>query len=71
MGVGPKQNDLGFLMDTTLAGNSNTGHEFKNGGGPGVIGRLLSDNEKMAIIEYLKAMTVMPPAKQQAKSLDW
>jgi cytochrome c5 len=71
MGVGPKQNELGFLMDTTLAGNSNSGHEFKNGGGPGVVGRLLSRNEKMAIIEYLKAITVMPPAKQPAKSIDW
>lgn len=71
MGVGPKQNPLGFLMDTTLAGNSNTGHEFKDGGGPGVVGRLLTHDEKMAIIEYLKAITVMPPAKQPAKTLDW
>jgi len=71
MGVGPKQNDLGFMMDTTLAGNSNSGHEFKNGSAPGVIGRLLSHNERMAIIEYLKAITVMPPAKQPAKKLGW
>lgn len=44
----------GFLFDTTIAGNSNHGHEFSNAKGPGVIGPLLSDDERKALIEYLK-----------------
>ena len=71
MGLGPKKNDLGFLMDTAQLGNSNSGHEFRNESGPGVIGRLLSHEDRMAIIEYLKAMTTLTPATQPAKRLDW
>jgi hypothetical protein len=67
LGVGTKQNELGFWMDTSLAGNSNTGHEFRDGSGPGIIGRRLAHNEKMAIIEYLKVMDVIPPEQQPAK----
>jgi hypothetical protein len=43
-----------FLFDTTLPGNANTGHQFRDDGGPGVIGRGLTDDERWAIIEYLK-----------------
>lgn len=73
LGVGPKvnKNDIGFLMDTTLAGNSNTGHENSNTSAPGVIGRLLSPNERMALIEYMKALPEMPPSPQQAVKLDY
>lgn len=71
MGLGPKKNDVGFLMDTAQLGNSNSGHEFRNESGPGVIGRLLSHDDRMAIIEYLKAMTTLAPATQPAKRLDW
>lgn len=35
-------------------GNSNAGHEFRNSPGKGVIGPELSDEERWAIIEYLK-----------------
>ena len=48
--------DGGFLFDTSTAGNSNAGHEFRNGSGKGVIGPELSDDERWAIIEYLKTM---------------
>jgi mono/diheme cytochrome c family protein len=44
-------------FNTQLPGNSNAGHEF--GGGPlgnGRIGRKLSDEERMEIIEYLKTL---------------
>jgi hypothetical protein len=50
----------GFWVDTRIAGNQNTGHEFS---GPpnapmpwpkGVIGRAFSDEERWEIIEYLK-----------------
>jgi len=48
----------GFEMDTSIAGNLNTGHEFMNVGGKrqGVIGRQLNHNERMALIEYLKSL---------------
>ena len=48
--------DGGFLFDTSQPGNSNAGHEFRNGSGKGVIGPELSDDERWAIIEYLKTM---------------
>ena len=42
---------------TDLPGNSNAGHEFKDGPkGNGVIGRWLSEEERMQIIEYLKTL---------------
>ena len=37
-------------------GNSNAGHEFSNKPGKGVIGRELTDDERWAIIEYLKTL---------------
>lgn len=57
-----------FILDTSLAGNANTGHEFSsayvkptesepNPAQPkGVIGPLLSPPERQAIIEYLKTL---------------
>jgi hypothetical protein len=46
-----------------VAGNSNLGHEFRNApkGTRGVIGPLLTPKERMAIIEYLKAMPELKP----------
>ncbi|WP_448569621.1 di-heme-cytochrome C peroxidase [Thalassotalea ganghwensis] len=53
----------GFLFDTQIEGNRNTGHEFRAGyipyqpGNPpqyGVIGPALSHQQRMEIIEYLK-----------------
>ena len=42
---------------TDLPGNSNAGHEFNDGAkGNGVIGRKLSEEERMQIIEYLKTL---------------
>ena len=50
-----------FEFDTTHIGNSNAGHSFENGPrGAGVIGRLLSDDERWAIIEYLKSIPTEP-----------
>jgi hypothetical protein len=46
-----------FLVDTSLPGNSNVGHSFENGPrGNGVIGGLLTDEQRWAIIEYLKSI---------------
>jgi len=45
------------FYDTSMPGNSNSGHEFKDGPrGNGVIGPLLSPDERMQIIEYLKSL---------------
>ena len=45
------------LFDTSKPGNSNAGHEFKDGPlGNGVVGPLLSPEERMMIIEYLKSL---------------
>ncbi len=46
------------MLDTTIVGNSNTGHWFTNETArKGRIGRLLADQEKYDLIEYLKAVT--------------
>jgi len=46
----------GYLFDTANPGNSNKGHEFKDGPkGNGVIGPALSPDDRWAIIEYLKS----------------
>jgi len=46
-----------FLMDTSLPGNSNAGHSFENGPrGDGIIGPLFTDEQRWAIIEYLKSI---------------
>ena len=51
----------GFLMDTALLGNSNAGHSFQDGPrGNGVIGPLLSDDERWALVEYLKSIPEEP-----------
>lgn len=51
-------------FDTSLQGNRNTGHEFRDGPrGNGVIGRALSRDERYALIEFLKDVPApkMPP----------
>jgi hypothetical protein len=47
-----------FLFDTRLPGNANTGHAFTDDAATkGKIGRALTPDERMAIIEYLKVLT--------------
>jgi hypothetical protein len=46
----------GFKLDTSIRGNSNSGHEFNNGSGKGIIGPLLTSDERRALIEYLKTL---------------
>ena len=52
--TGPFKN--GFRLDTTIPGNSNQGHEFSDAKGPGVIGPRLSEDQRRALIEYLKTL---------------
>jgi hypothetical protein len=50
-----------FMYDTSLVGNANTGHSFEDGPpGKGVIGRLLTDDERWALIEYMKSIPNLP-----------
>jgi hypothetical protein len=50
-----------FLMDTTLLGNSNAGHSFEDGPrGNGVIGPLLTEDQRWALVEYLKSIPEEP-----------
>ena len=62
IGYVSQQGPKSFLFDTRLPGNANTGHAFTDDASTkGKIGRALSHDERMAIIEYLKAMPSMPP----------
>lgn len=49
-----------FLLDTSLVGNSNIGHSFENGSGPGVIGPLLTEEERWSLVEYMKSIPDKP-----------
>ena len=61
VGLGTSATSGAFLMDTTLLGNSNAGHSFENGPrGNGVIGPLLKDEERWALVEYLKSIPEQP-----------
>ncbi|MFY9802337.1 MAG: di-heme-cytochrome C peroxidase [Candidatus Acidiferrales bacterium] len=46
----------GFELDTRIRGNNNTGHEFNTGTGKGIIGPLLTPDERRALIEFLKTL---------------
>ena len=46
-----------FVLDTELRGNSNAGHSFEDSPrGNGVIGPLLTDEQRWALVEYLKSI---------------
>ncbi len=64
----------GFLFDTRITGNSNRGHEFRDGcRNEGVIGRYLEPEERYALIEYLKVMgdEQLESQLQPAESRAW
>ena len=57
VGIRIERFDGGFLLDTSITGNSNRGHEFRAGcRGNGVIGRALEPHERWALVEYLKVL---------------
>src|SRR4030095_10416655 len=46
-----------FEIDTAQRGNSNAGHSFEEGPrGNGIIGPLLTDEQRWALVEYLKSI---------------
>lgn len=50
-----------FLFDTSRIGNSNRGHSFEDGErGEGIIGRLLTEDERWALIEFIKSVPNEP-----------
>lgn len=50
-----------FVLDTSLLGNSNAGHSFQEGPrGNGIIGPLLTDEQRWALVEYLKSIPEEP-----------
>ncbi|MEX0302839.1 MAG: di-heme-cytochrome C peroxidase [Leisingera sp.] len=58
-GEQPLYKDGYFILDTAKDGNRNTGHSFEGRAGEygnGVVGRALSDQERAALIEYLKTL---------------
>jgi hypothetical protein len=57
VGVDTSGNSGTYMVDTALVGSSNSGHSFENGPrGNGIIGPLLTDQERWAIVEYLKSI---------------
>jgi hypothetical protein len=48
--------DGAYEYRTDQPGNSNHGHEFSNQPGKGVIGPELSEEDRRALIEYLKTL---------------
>ena len=57
VGLDTSEKPGAFLFDTSLPGNSNAGHSFEDGiRGNGVIGPLLTDEQRWAIVEYLKSI---------------
>jgi len=61
VGVDTSGNSGRFLFDTTLMGNSNAGHSFEDAPrGNGVIGPLLTDEQRWALVEYLKSIPETP-----------
>ena len=72
LGLSTEKTQNSQIFDTTITGNSNAGHEFsKYWKKPGVIGRFLIHEERMALIEYLKVLPQMPPKVQPAVYLDY
>ena len=57
VGYDPRALDGGTLVDTSEKGNWNTGHSFEGDGtGRGVIGKEFTDDERWALVEYLKTL---------------
>ncbi len=61
VGVDTTGNSGKFLYDTALVGNSNAGHSFEFGPrGQGVIGPRLTEDERWALVEYMKSIPNQP-----------
>ncbi len=54
VGYFPDASAEAYPFDTHTEGNHNTGHEFNDGQGAGIIGPKLSEEERRDLLEYLK-----------------
>lgn len=67
-----KQGPKSFLVDTRESGNSNAGHAFTDDKSiKGKIGRALTHEERLDLIEYLKVLPSMPPDPQKPVERSW
>ncbi len=59
-----------FRLDTSISGNSNRGHEFRNAppGTKGVIGPEFNDTQRYEVVEYMKVINEFPEARKKAES---
>jgi hypothetical protein len=61
VGVDTSGNSGKCLYDTALVGNSNAGHSFEDGPRrQGVIGPRLTEDERWALVEYMKSIPNQP-----------
>jgi hypothetical protein len=60
VGYVPTDSVGNFRFDTSISGNRNTGHQFRDDGGAGVIGRALSEEERWGVVEFLKVYGSRP-----------
>lgn len=56
----------GTKFNTEIQGNRNTGHLFSSQPGAGVIGRHLKEDERYAILEFMKVMDRFPTVTRSA-----
>ncbi|MDD9935139.1 MAG: di-heme-cytochrome C peroxidase [Myxococcales bacterium] len=56
IGYESEELEWAYELDTSNKGDLNTGHQFTNAGGIGVIGPELEHDERMALIEYIKIL---------------
>jgi hypothetical protein len=72
VGYQNKQSKKSTLFDTRLSGNSNSGHAFTDDiSTKGKIGRALSHEERLDLIEYLKVLPSLPPDPHKPVERSW
>jgi hypothetical protein len=72
LGYVSRETKRGTRFDTTRPGNSNAGHAFTDDlGAPGRLGPALTPDERLALLEYLKAIPDLPPEPLPAVPFDW
>lgn len=72
LGYVSKETSRGTRFDTSRPGNANVGHAFTDDPkAPGRLGPALTPDERLALVEYLKALAEMPPDPLPAVPFDW
>jgi hypothetical protein len=72
LGYVSRETKRGTRFDSTRPGNSNAGHAFTDDlRAPGRLGPALTPDERLALLEYLKAIPDLPPDPLPAVPFDW